>query len=130
MAVICLDTNVLIEITKNNTNTIKQLHEIELPLCISSISVMELLCGARNKQEATTLNEFVNQFKILTINDNASLLATTLVRKYAKSHHLDIPDALIAASCIENNVMLWTYNIKDFHYLPKLQLMEEENRGM
>lgn len=120
---ICLDTNVLIEITKNNAETIKQLNEIEHSLCISSISVMELLCGARNKQEAAKLTMFINQFKILTINDSSSLLATKLISKYAKSHHLDIPDALIAASCVESGVTLWTYNIKDFRYLPKLQLI-------
>lgn len=120
---ICLDTNVLIEITKNNAETIKQLNEVEHPLCISSISVMELLCGARNKQEAAKLTMFINQFKILTINDSSSLLATKLISKYAKSHHLDIPDALIAASCVESGVTLWTYNIKDFRYLPKLQLI-------
>ncbi len=120
---ICLDTNVLIEITKNNAETIRQLNDIELPLCISSISVMELLCGARNKQEVTKLNTFINQFKILTINENASLLATKFINSYAKSHHLDIPDALIAASCVERGVTLWTYNIKDFRYLPKLQLI-------
>ena len=120
---ICLDTNVLIEITKNNAETIKQLNAIEYPLCISSISVMELLCGARNKQEATKLTMFINQFKILTISEEASLLATKLISKYAKSHHLDIPDALIAASCVESGVTLWTYNIKDFRYLPKLQLI-------
>jgi len=121
--VICLDTNVLIEITKNNAETIKQLNEVEHPLCISSISVMELLCGARNKQEAAKLTMFINQFKILTINDSSSLLATKLISKYAKNHHLDIPDALIAASCVESGVTLWTYNIKDFRYLPKLQLI-------
>ena len=120
---ICLDTNVLIEITKNNTETIKRLGELDLPLCISSISVMELLCGARNKQEANKLNTFVNQFKVITINDKSSLLATKLITSYAKSHHLDIPDALIAASCIENKATLWTYNLKDFRYLPQLQLL-------
>jgi len=123
MAVICLDTNVLIEIIKNNTATIELLGELELPLCISSISVMELLCGARNKQETSKLNTFSNQFNIITINENASLLATKFIASYAKSHHLDIPDALIAASCIEYGITLWTYNIKDFRYLPKLQLL-------
>jgi len=121
--VICLDTNVLIEITKNNTETIEQLGGLEVPLCISSISVMELLCGARNKQEASKLTAFINQFKIITINEKASLLATKLIANYAKSHHLDIPDALIAASCIESKVILWTYNLKDFRYLPQLQLL-------
>ena len=123
MAVICLDTNILIEITKDNKETISNINKISEPLCISSITVMEMLCGSRNKQEANTLKVFMEQFNIININEKASLLATNLIATYAKSHHLDIPDALIAASCIESNTMLWTYNLKDFRYLPKLQLL-------
>ena len=35
---------------------------------------------------------------------------------------LDMPDSLIAATAIELNLPLFTYNIKDFRYIPGLQL--------
>ncbi len=120
---ICLDTNILIEITKNNNDIIEQLSSLNTMLCISSISKMELIIGARNNDEKTKLIKFINQFTIIHINENISYLASELIEKYAKSHHLDIPDALIAASCIDAKVKLWTQNIKDFHYLPKLNLL-------
>ncbi len=120
---ICLDTNVLIEITKNNTETIKRLSTLNATFCVSSISVMELIVGARNNKEKTKLLAFVNQFTILYTDKNSSYLANELIIKYAKSHYLDIPDSLIAASCIEAKATLWTYNIKDFQYLPELMLL-------
>lgn len=41
----------------------------------------------------------------------------------AKSHRLKIPDALIAATAITNQVMLFTYNHKHFRFIPNLELV-------
>jgi len=120
---ICLDTNVLIEITKNNTQVIEQLANLDAVLTVSSISVMELVIGARNNAEKVEILAFVNQFNLLYVDKNISYLANELIIEYAKSHHLDIPDSLIAASCIEAKATLWTHNIKDFRYLPGLVLL-------
>ncbi len=46
-----------------------------------------------------------------------------LIKKYAKSHSLDIPDALIAATAIVNNFKLFTYNLKDFKYIEDLHIV-------
>ncbi len=48
---ILLDTNILIEILKNNRETIAQISQFEVPLVISSITAMELFYGARDKAE-------------------------------------------------------------------------------
>jgi predicted nucleic acid-binding protein len=46
-------------------------------------------------------------------------LAGALLRKFAKSHSLEIPDALIAATAIHHEAALWTRNRK--HYpMPEL----------
>ncbi|AYQ55925.1 twitching motility protein PilT [Bathymodiolus thermophilus thioautotrophic gill symbiont] len=120
---ICLDTNVLIKITKNNIQVIEKLARLNTALYVLFISAMELIIGARNNKEKTKLMAFINQFNLIYMDKNASHLANKLVVKYAKSHHLDIPDALIAASCIEGKFTPWTYNSKDFHYLPGLVLL-------
>ncbi|MBV5337012.1 MAG: PIN domain-containing protein [Deltaproteobacteria bacterium] len=96
MAQIVLDTNILIEILKNNTQTLRAVEGLNGELCISAISVMELYFGARDKAELS---------------------------KYAKSHYLDIPDALIASSVLINNIPLMTYNRKDFKYIEGLKLL-------
>jgi len=42
--------------------------------------------------------------------------------KYTKSHGLAVPDALIAATAIVNNVKLYTLNVKDFKFIDELIL--------
>jgi len=120
-----LDTNVLIEILKNNQQTIKQVESLSPPLFISVISAMELIYGALNKQELKKQQQFLSLFTIIQLDEKVSQKAFLLIAQYAKSHTLDIPDALIAASCLENNKILFTYNRKDFHFIPKLTLLDE-----
>ena len=45
-----------------------------------------------------------------------------LLEEYALSHRLSVPDALIAATAISQNIPLYTLNLKDFQFLPDLQL--------
>ena len=119
---ILLDTNILIEILKGDQRTIERVQTISEELSISSITVMELYYGAFNKAELHKLEKFVSLFHIIQLNENISKTATTLVKTYSKSHNLDIPDSLIAATTIENRCKLFTYNTKDFHYITSLQL--------
>lgn len=120
---ILLDTNVLIEILKNNQNTIQQVSTLTPPLAISSITAMELIVGARNKKEIQLLNKFIARFQMIHLDSVISLTALKLITSYAKSHTLDIPDALISATAINKHTQLLTYNTKDFQYIPSLELI-------
>ncbi|MDF1884186.1 PIN domain-containing protein [Sulfurimonas sp. SAG-AH-194-C21] len=51
MEKVVLDTNILIEILKDNKNIISKLELFDASFCISSITVMELYYGAFNKAE-------------------------------------------------------------------------------
>ena len=119
---VLLDTNILIEILKGNTATLDRVESISTPLGISVITVMELFYGARNKAETKQLERFAASFQILHVHEAISQHATSLVRTYAKSHTLDIPDALIAATALSHRIPLMTYNTKDFRYIPNLEL--------
>ena len=118
-----LDTNILIEILKNNQQSIQQVIALKHPLAISSITAMELIYGARNKQEALRLEEFIAEFEVTHLNAQISDLAYQLIIEFAKSHNLDIPDALIAATAIHNRMPFLTYNSKDFRFLPAIDLI-------
>lgn len=121
---ILLDTNVLIEILKDNTKTQQTLAKLQAPFSISSVTAMELIYGARNKRETQKLCQFLQLFDLVQVNESISATALQLITEYAKSHTLDIPDALIAATAIENNASLLTYNVKDFKYIPQLTLIK------
>jgi len=120
---IILDTNILIEILKGNDETIKKVEPLTDSLSISSISVMELYYGALNKVELNKLEKFVSLFHIIHLNENISKSSTKLIKHYAKSHNLDIPDSLIASTVLENDAVLLTYNLKDFKYIKGIKLL-------
>ena len=119
---VILDTNILIEILKNNQVTIELVQKFNTHY-ISVISAMELYYGAFNKTELNKLKKFVELFHIININEEISDLSKKLVFDYAKSHSLDIPDSLIAATAIINNINLLSYNKKDFKFINNLKLL-------
>lgn len=119
---ILLDTNILIEILKGHKATVDTVQGFNEEIAISSISVMELYYGALNKAEVKKIEKFVSVFTLMHLDSEISMSALQMVRTYAKSHALDIPDSLIAATAIKNNCMLFTYNQKDFKYIKGLKL--------
>jgi predicted nucleic acid-binding protein len=123
LEVILLDTNVLIEILKGNQKTIQQVESLNKTLFISSITVMELYYGAHNKAEIKKLEKFILLFNVLHIDKEISIRSTELIKSYAKSHTLDIPDSLIAATALEKELTLFTYNTKDFKYISHITLL-------
>jgi len=64
---VILDTNILIEILKNNKDTIKIVEQFCLHY-ISEITKMELFYGVFNKQELNKLNKFISLFELVPIN--------------------------------------------------------------
>jgi predicted nucleic acid-binding protein len=45
-----------------------------------------------------------------------------LMETYSLSHKFSIPDALIAATALIHQLELYTLNVKDFHFIPGLNL--------
>ena len=122
MEVTLLDTNILIEILKGNQRTITELNMLNSSYAVSIISYMELIYGAFNSAEVKKIEKFLSNFEVIDVNKEVSQRALELIKKYAKSHTLDIPDALIAATAIVKSYKLFTYNKKDFIYIKSLQL--------
>ena len=120
---IILDTNIIIELFKGNVETKELLKKVdEKEFAISIITSMELYYGAINKRELNKIKKFLKSFNLLTINEEISKIALDLIEKYSKSHGLDIPDALIAATSLYYEIPLLTYNKKDFKYIEDLKL--------
>ena len=119
---ILLDTNILIEILKGDQATIKMVEGFSSPIFISSISAMELYYGALNKAEVKKIERFILLFKTVHLSQEISIKATKFIQTYAKSHTLDIPDSLIAATAIIHSYTLVTYNVKDFRYIEGLKI--------
>jgi tRNA(fMet)-specific endonuclease VapC len=78
---------------------------------------MELYYGALNKLELQRIRKNLAAFHIIHISTTISETATHLIGRYAKSHNLQIPDALIAATALERDCELMTLNIRDFRFI-------------
>lgn len=89
-------------------------------LYISQITVAELFSGksAQDKEVEAFLRYLINNYKIITLDTETSILAGQLRCIY----QIAMPDALIAASAIYNNLTIVTHNTKDFNKIPKLKV--------
>jgi len=120
--VLC-DTNIIIELFKGNKETISVVEKIGInDISISSITEMELYFGAINKIELNKIKKSLRSLDVIQIDPMISEYAVKLIEKYAKSHHLNIPDSIIAATSLVCDIELFTYNIKDFKYIKDLGL--------
>jgi predicted nucleic acid-binding protein len=100
-----------------------QLFEKEgIPVCISIITKMELIQGTKNKKEVNSLVKNLNSFNTFYLTEDISRLAFSLIKDFSRSNFLQIPDALIAATAITFDIRLYTFNKKDFQYIPGINL--------
>lgn len=120
---ILCDTNIFISWFRGNQETVTRLEQIGLEhILIPSVSLMELLQGTRNKIETIQLKKKLKAYNIIHFNETTSKLAIELIEQFRLSHGLLIPDAIIAATAITFNLKLFTYNLKDFQFIPGIQI--------
>ena len=126
---ILCDTNILIEFYKDNPSVKTVLQNAGLSnLAVSVITVGELYYGARNKRELKQIRKHLSLLSQFPVTVDVSQVFIALLEQYALSHGLTIPDALIAATGIANDLPLYTFNLKDFRYIPELTLYEPEKQ--
>lgn len=122
---ILCDTNILIEFYKGNPAIVQELRQIgAAQLAISVITQAELYYGALNKAELLRIQKHLNLLHNLPIDPQISNRFTELMVQYSLSHKLAIPDALIAATALVNDLELYTLNIKDFRFIENLKLYQ------
>ena len=92
-------------------------------ISISIISAMELLGGCRSKAQLADVREFIRQAKVLPLTIKVSRRAMSLMEEFTLSHHLMLPDALIAATCLEANLPLFTRNVRHFNVIQGLEVV-------
>ncbi len=117
-----IDTNVLIRILKGDL-ALKKFVE-NLSAAIDSVIYLELIQGAKDKKEVTEIEKYLQRFTIFHFSENVSKQAILLIRIYSKSHGLMLPDAIVAATCLENDLTLLTFNVRDFRFIKNLKILK------
>jgi predicted nucleic acid-binding protein len=124
MKILC-DTNILIEYYKNNADVLQQLKTIGAAnIAVSVITQAELFYGARNKQELQMLERHLSFCYCYQVDTKISELFAQLMKTYSLSHRATIADMLIAATAVVHAVPLYTLNVKDFRFIPNIQLYQ------
>lgn len=115
---VLIDTDVIINILRDNRKTIDTLKSSfnDNIFYICPVVWMEIYKGVRKNEEKKVL-ELLNYFECLDINKETGTIAGGLLKQFSKSHGLEETDALIAATAIHNNCMLFTYNKKHFNMI-------------
>ena len=118
-----IDTDVLIWYLRGNEKAGKIINA-NIPFNISVISYMELVHGMRNKGELRVLQKQLKKWStsIIQIDMNISTRAMFFVEDYYLSHSLELADAMIAATAIENHEILLTANEKHYGFIPNIRI--------
>ena len=87
---------------------------------------MELLQGMGNKNELAQMKRRIKFYDIIQIDNAISEKAIELIESFRLSHGLQIPDAIIAATSIAYQIPLYTYNLKDFDFMPEIKLYKSK----
>jgi predicted nucleic acid-binding protein len=117
-----LDSDVLIDISRNRTESIDYVDTLPDPWAISQVTAMELLVGARNRREIAYLDAFLSSYPIVRLSESLGKRAYQLLMDYSKSHGLHVFDSVVAATALEQGLTLVTRNKRHFAMIDTLVL--------
>lgn len=126
MKKLLFDSDVLIDILKNNQKTIKQVKELTKEadeFCCSAINIGEIFAGMRPNEEGQT-RQLLEGLTTFNVTIQLAELAGRMKFK-TKTHTLWLDDCLIAATSIVNECILVTKNVKHYPF-PALRLTKIE----
>ena len=117
MKSVLIDSDILIEVSRARNSGIltkwDALSRASTVLFCSPVTVAELWHGAR-QQEDGILQALFAAVQSIPIDAEIGQRAGVFLRRYAKSHGVELGDALIAATACLHDLQLWTRNRR--HY--------------
>jgi predicted nucleic acid-binding protein len=115
-----LDTDVLIDFLRGRTEAVGYLESVSDELLTSVVTVAELFAGVREGEERRTLEELLEEFRVVPVTREVAELGGLHRRDYRKSHNIQLADALIAATVEQEQATLVTLNDKHFPMLKQI----------
>ena len=113
------DTNVFSEIFKGRSDVKTFVESFENS--VDATVYVECLQGSKSNREKLIIKKYLSRFPIFYHAPNISKQTIALIDTYSNSHGLVLPDAQIAAVCLEYDLTLITYNVGDFKFIDGLK---------
>ena len=119
---VLVDSDILIEVSRGRHSSIvakwMELSESDALILFSPVTAAELWSGARTA-EYSKLEALFDALVCVPAEASVGRRAGEYLRRYRKSHAVELGDAVIAASAVARGGRLWTRNRK--HYpMPEL----------
>lgn len=127
VAGVLYDSDVIIEILRGRSSVVEAARRLEgsgVPTYCSAVSLAEIYAGIRPGEEAVTQAFFDARGEIV-LDGQVGRMAGSYVARYARSHGLELGDALVAAASTAAGVWLWTRNRK-LYPMADVRFYEEE----
>jgi len=120
---VLFDTDIFVWVQRGNLKA-ATLVEREPRRFLSVQTYLELLQGARNKEEQQTTKQFLADFHftLLPLTETIGHRAMVYIEEYGLASGLRAGDALIAATATENNLTLLSGNGKHFKPIHGLRI--------
>jgi hypothetical protein len=116
-----IDTDVTIDFLRGQKQATTLFKSESGSICFSVITIAEIYAGIRDTREEAEVERLFSIFPVLSTTGEVARLAGHLVKQYGKSYSVEIPDALIAATCIINNTELLTLNVRHYPMFQNLR---------
>ena len=114
---VLVDSGILIEVSRGREQAIvtrwMELSRSDSAILYSPVSAAELWAGAR-PSEHRALTDLFRALICAPIDGETGRQAGDYLRRYRKSHDLELGDALIASAALLNRATLWTRNRKRY----------------
>jgi len=111
---ILIDTDIVIDFLRGKEQSVSYFKANSDFICFSAITVAEIYAGIRGREEEIAVEHLFSIFPVIETSHKIAVEAGKLVKQYRPSHSVELPDAIIAATCIISKSELNTLNIK--HY--------------
>ena len=127
--IIFLDTSVIIEYYRKKDKSKSFYYELTKTyslFAVSAITEYEVLVGSNDEQDIYW-KSFFEQITILPFTEETNKTAIKIYRQLKRiSKLIPIPDLLIGATALNNNLPVATLNKKHFSRIVELEIIERE----
>lgn len=122
MSKFLVDTNIFSKIFGGNTAVRSYVESVDS--AVDATIYIECLQGSKSNDEKRNVKRYIDNFPLLLLSPRVSEQAIRLIDTYSNSFGLLLPDALIAATALENDLTILTYNVVDFKFIADLKCQQ------
>ncbi|HJS42802.1 MAG TPA: type II toxin-antitoxin system VapC family toxin [Gemmatimonadales bacterium] len=128
MALVVVDSDVLIDALRGRQPAVRQVTDglHAGVLCTTTVTVFELLSGARTDAESAAVDRLLAALTILPFDEIACRAAAGVRRGLtSQGRSIGMADYMIAGICVARSAALLTRNRAHFERVPRLALATE-----